>query len=143
MQVKHTFGKVKPFALFSQAGELFQIRGLWRRGEKSEMQSTRGDYRIRKWIFCDGLGECFEGKYMYIWLKATALQNFGGELRGKPGKIIFSAFEHGVATLNICPDPLRTYFFQGGDKLIHRQRAVATHIDAAEKGNVRIHAITV
>lgn len=107
------------------------------------MQTTRVAYSLGKWIFRDGLGERFEAKNKHIRLKATALQNSGRELRGKSGQILFGALEYGVATLNICPDLSCPDFFQCGDKLLHRQRSVATNIDAAEKGDVGIHSGTV
>ena len=107
------------------------------------MQTTGVDYGLRKRVFCDDLGERFDGKNMYVWFEATAHHNFSGELLGKSSQILFDALEYGVATLNICPDPPSTYFFQSGDKLFHRQRAVTTDIDAAEKGNVCVHLITV
>ena len=107
------------------------------------MQTAWLDYSLRKRVFDDGLGECFEVKNMYMWREATVFHKFNGDLLGKSSRILSGALEYGVATLNICPDLARTDFFQGGDKVLHRKSAVATNIDAAEKGNVRIHSVTV
>lgn len=143
MQVEHTLGQMKPFALLSQIGELLEIGALGWRGEKSEMQTARIDYSLGKWVLCDGRGERFDGKNMYMWFEPTALHNSNGKLPGKSRQILFGAVEYGVATLNICLDLLRTHFFQDGDKFLHRQRAVATDIDATKEGNVGIHSVTV
>ncbi len=106
------------------------------------MQTSRGAYSLRKWVFCHGFGECLEGKNMYMWLEATTPHDFSGEFLGKSCHILFGALKYGVATLNICPDLPGTNFFQGGDKLLHRQRAIATNVDATKKGNVPIHSVT-
>jgi len=96
------------------------------------MQATWIGYGLGKRVFCDGLVKFFEGKNKYMRFEPTAFHNFSRELFGNSCQILFGTFKYSVTALNICPDLLRTYFFQNGDKLLPRQRAVAANIDAAK-----------
>lgn len=106
------------------------------------MQTAGVSLGLGKWIFRYCRIYCFETEKENVGFKAVTFFDFDGQLLGELRRVLFGTVENSVAALDISSDFFRTNLFEQDNKLFHRQRVVPANIDASEKCNVSIHAIT-